>query len=39
MLHWLQVTIDLNKNEAKISKDINSFPSKVEKRKIVEVKW
>ena len=45
MLHWLQVSIDLHKSKLyvktkqKFSKDINSFPSKVEKRKIVEVKW
>ena len=45
MLHWLQVTIDLHKSKLyvktkqKFSKDINSFPSKVQKRKIVEVKW
>ena len=42
-LHRLQVTIDLHKSKLyvktkrKFSKDINSFVSKVEKRKIVEV--
>ena len=42
-LHRLQVTIDLYKSklcvkkEQKFSKDINSFASKVDKRKIVEV--
>ena len=42
MLHRLQVTIDLHgklyvKTKQKFSKDINSFTSKVDKRKIVEV--
>ena len=43
MLHRLQVTIDLHKSKLfvktkqKFSKDINSFASKVDKRKIVEV--
>ena len=42
-LHRLQVTIDLHKSKLyvktkqKFSKDINSFASKVDKRKIVEV--
>ena len=42
-LHRLQVTIDLHKSKLyvktkqKFSKDINSFCSKVDKRKIVEV--
>ena len=42
-LHRLQVTIDLNKSKLYVktkqefSKDINSFCSKVDKRKIVEV--
>ena len=43
MVHWLQVTIDLHKSKLyaktkqKFSKDINSFTSKVDKRKIVDV--
>ena len=43
MLHRLQVTIDLHecnlyvKTKHKFSKDINSFASKVDKLKIVEV--
>ena len=43
MLHRLQVTIDLHKSKLyvktkqKFSKDINSFASKVDKRKILEV--
>ena len=43
MLHRLQVTIDLHKSKLyvktkqKFSKDINSFASKVDRRKIVEV--
>ena len=43
MLHRLQVTIDLHKSKLyvktkqKFSKDINSFASKVDKRKIVEL--
>ena len=43
MLHRLQVTIDLHKSKLyvktkqKFSKDINSFCSKVDKRKIVKV--
>ena len=42
-LHRLQVTIDLHKSKLyvktkpKFSKDISSFASKVDKRKIVEV--
>ena len=42
-LHRLQVTIDLHKSKLyvktkqKFSKDINSFASKVDKRKIIEV--
>ena len=42
-LHRLQVTIDLNKSKLyvktklKFSKDINSFASKGDKRKIVEI--
>ena len=42
-LHRLQVTMDLHKSKLyvktkqKFSKDINSFASKVDKRKIVEV--
>ena len=42
-LHRLQVTIDLHKSKLyvktkqKFSKDINSFASKVDKRKILEV--
>ena len=45
MLHRLQVTIDLHKSKLyvktkqKFSKDINSFASKVDKRKIVEVNY
>ena len=45
MLHRLQVTIDLHKSKLcvktkqKFSKDINSFPSKVDKREIVEVNY
>ena len=46
-LHRLQVTIDLHKSKVyvktkqKLSKDINSLASKVDRRKIVEVngKW
>ena len=46
-LHRLQVTIDLHKSKVyvrtkqKFFKDINSFASKVDRRKIVEVngKW
>ena len=43
MLHRLRVTIDLHKSKLyvktkqKFSKDINSFASKVDERKIVEV--
>ena len=43
MLHRLQVTIGLHKSKLyvktkqKLSKDINSFVSKVDKRYIVEV--
>ena len=43
MLHRLQVTIDLHKSKLyvktkqKFSKDFNSFASKVDKRKIVQV--
>ena len=43
MLHRLQVTIDLHKSKLYIkakqnfSKDINSFASKLDKRKLVEV--
>ena len=43
-VHRLQVTIDLHKSKVyvktkqKFSKDINFFASKVDKRKIVEVK-
>ena len=43
MLHRLQITIDLHKSnlyvktKQKLSKDINSFVSKVDKRYIVEV--
>ena len=43
MLHRLQVTIDLHKSKLygktkqKLSKDINSFASKVHERSIVEV--
>ena len=43
MLHQLQVTIDLHKSKLnvktkqKISKDINSFASKVDKRNVLEV--
>ena len=43
MLHQLQVTIDLHKSKfyvktkQKMSKDINSFASKVDKRNVLEV--
>ena len=43
MLHRLQVTIDLHRSKLyikakqKFSKDIHSFASKLDKRKIVEV--
>ena len=43
MLHRLQITIDLHKSKLyvktkqKFSKDINSFPSKVDKRLTVKV--
>ena len=43
MLHQLQITIDLHKSKLyvktkqKFSKDINSFPSKVDKRLTVKV--
>ena len=43
MVHRLQVNIDLHKSKLyvktkqKFSKDINSFTSKVDNRKIVEV--
>ena len=36
-LHWLQVTIGLHSSVCRIEAEINSFASKVDKRKIVEV--